>query len=290
MPVPRFLYKYRAFNTHTLRLLSRGEAYYADPSTFNDPLDCRPVLRLDIDVHALEKLALRMSTMIRGEQQASAMIGEHRYLSKQGGDYRKDEDAIYIYAMGLRQEITAMLYSEMRRNRVLSLAGRWNCPLMWSHYADEHRGICIRYDTAENQCERLLRVRYAATGDIKASQLFEWKISDSKVAADAVMNTFFYTKSSEWKYEMEWRDLSASTETTDAPFRMSGVYFGLRCDDSVSTAVVKLFHDFPSPIEYFNVYRHDDSFRLKRRQVDVGEVIATGVQSSRRWDFDNIPF
>jgi hypothetical protein len=38
------------------------------------------------------------------------------------------------------------------------------------------------------------------------------------------------------------------------------------------------------------VYRDDYSFRLKRRLVDVDEVVACGVQSSRRWDFDEIPF
>jgi hypothetical protein len=289
--VPNHLYKYRPFNAHTLRLLSRGEAYYADPTTFNDPLDCRPVVRLDTDVATLEKLCIRMVTSVLGETKASDTIEEHRYLSTQGGEYRKnDEEAIYIYTIGLRQEITALLYGEMRRNRVLSLAGRWNCPLMWSHYADEHRGICIQYDTADNKCERLLKVRYASTGDIKISQLHDWKVSGSTAAGDAVRDTFFYTKSVEWRYEMEWRDLSASTESTDAPLQMSAVYFGLRCDSAVATAIVKLFHDFSRAIKFYDVYRRDDSFRLRRRAVDVDAVVACGVQSSRRWDFDEIPF
>jgi hypothetical protein len=36
--IPRRLYKYRAFSSPTLNLLVSNHVYYADPSTFNDPL------------------------------------------------------------------------------------------------------------------------------------------------------------------------------------------------------------------------------------------------------------
>jgi hypothetical protein len=36
---PNRLYKYRTFNDKTVDMLVMDELYFADPSTFNDPLD-----------------------------------------------------------------------------------------------------------------------------------------------------------------------------------------------------------------------------------------------------------
>ncbi|NWM15319.1 DUF2971 domain-containing protein, partial [Escherichia coli] len=45
--IPRRLFKYRAFNNLTLDMIIADNIYYADPSTFNDPLDTRPSLNND---------------------------------------------------------------------------------------------------------------------------------------------------------------------------------------------------------------------------------------------------
>ena len=45
--LPRKLYKYAAFNTNSLRLLSEGEVFYSNPKRFNDPLDCNPTIQID---------------------------------------------------------------------------------------------------------------------------------------------------------------------------------------------------------------------------------------------------
>jgi hypothetical protein len=284
--LPRKLYKYRRFNTSTLRLLSQAEVYYADPELFNDPLDCRPVIRTDTEVPTLEKTCYRMLVLARGKEKALANMNNHRYMSTQHGDFRKDEAAIYCYTQDLRQEIKGLLYEEMRKSGVLSLAEHWDCPLMWSHYADEHRGLCIEYDLADHKCEHLFRVDYATSGDIKVSDLFEWKVRGSATAEHSVRNSFFYAKAKQWRYEREWRDVAKTSGVDDAPFTLSAVYFGLRCDRAVLTTVVKLFSKTSARLKFFEVYRKDNSFRLKRRAVDADEIEACGMRTSTRWDFD----
>ena len=285
---PKRLYKYRKFNTSTLRLLSQAEVYYADPEVFNDPLDCRPVIRIDTDVPALEKVCYRMLVLAQGKEKAVAAMSNHRYMSTEYGDFRKDERAAYCYTQDLRQEIKGLLYEEMRRSGVLSLAARWDCPLMWSHYADEHRGLCIEYDVTDHKCEHLAKVDYATSGEIKVSDLFEWKVRGSAAAEQIVRHAFFYAKAGQWKYEREWRDVAGSSGTDDAPLTLSGVYFGLRCDHAVLTSVVKLFSNSSANVRFFGIYRKDDSFRLRRSSVDVDEIEAFGFRTSRRWDFDLI--
>jgi hypothetical protein len=283
---PKRLYKYRSFNANTLRILSRDEAYYANPTGFNDPLDCRPVVRVDTDLRMLEKLCYRMLVLLHGKEKAVACMNNHRYMSTEYGDFRIDEKAAYCYTEDLRQEVMGLLYGELGKHGVLSLAARWDCPLMWSHYADEHRGLCIEYDTTDHRCGSLFPVDYRSPGDIKISELYDWKIGKSEKAERLVRDAFFYTKANEWRYEREWRDISSTTGPDDAPLKMRAVYFGMRCDYAVSISVVKLFSSAAPAIKFFDIYRRDDSFKLKRRLTDVGEIESCGVQTSRKWDFD----
>lgn len=286
--LPRRLYKYRTFNAFTLRLISQGEAYYADPETFNDPLDCRPVIRVDTDIKTLEKVCYRMLVLTHGKQATLNGMNNHRYMSTEYGDFRKDQPAMECYAENLRQEIKDLLYQEMRQSGVLSVAARWDCPLMWSHYADQHRGLCIEYNVTNHKCDRLSKVNYASSGDVAVSELFAWKLRGSDAARDRVHHAFFYAKAGQWRYEREWRDVSNSSGAVDSPFAITAVYFGLRCDYAVVTSVVKLFSNASVKVRFFEIYRESESFRLKRHAVNVDEIEACGLRTSRRWDFDSV--
>ena len=57
---PARLYKYRGFSNLTLEMLVGDTLYYADPSSFNDPLDTRPTLDADVDAPALESMLTRL--------------------------------------------------------------------------------------------------------------------------------------------------------------------------------------------------------------------------------------
>ncbi len=47
--MPKRLYKYRDFSHRTLAMVISDNVYYADPSTFKDPLDARPSIKTDLD-------------------------------------------------------------------------------------------------------------------------------------------------------------------------------------------------------------------------------------------------
>src|SRR5580658_2558112 len=60
---PKRLYKYLSFSDRLLQQLCAGEVHYSDPATFNDPLDCQPVVKADIPTeelkHVLGQLVVR---------------------------------------------------------------------------------------------------------------------------------------------------------------------------------------------------------------------------------------
>ena len=57
---PKRLYKYRSFSDLTLGMLVEDMVFFADPTTFNDPLDTRPTLDTDIPNAALGEILTRL--------------------------------------------------------------------------------------------------------------------------------------------------------------------------------------------------------------------------------------
>lgn len=282
---PNKLYKYRAYNVNTLRLLTHEKVYYADPISFNDPLDCNPTIQIgtDTDMTSLENLCYKMLVAAYGKDRALRDMQNHCGSSP---DYQTDSDAKIRYMGRLASDVESLLFRECRKMGVLSLTTRWDCPLMWSHYADHHHGLCIEYDLNGNDRLNINPVNYSHPRSIKISDLIAWEANGSKQAAIAVHDTFFFAKAPRWRYEREWRNINETSGDKDAPFRISGIYFGLRCDPAVQTSIVKLLDDEKRPvkIEFYEIYPLHNTFRLKKRDVNA-EVKERGVRTSEAMDF-----
>lgn len=196
-------------------------ALKGQPTLFNDPLDCDPTIDVDIDRIRLERLLYRMLLKRMNDQVARQHIGNLRYLSSEFGDYKTDKDVerylMQMVARGIKHELD----EEMRNRGVFSLSATWKSGLMWSHYADEHRGICIEYDTRDQDHPTLSPVDYRGPRALKASDLYRWKVQTNAEAERRIFETYFYTKSNEWRYEREWRQVDDKNGVRGVPFRVS---------------------------------------------------------------------
>jgi hypothetical protein len=274
------LYKYRVFNTYVLECLTEATVYYSDPNAFNDhPLDCKPAIKVDTDLLSLERLYyfLLLKTGF-SEQQAQDEIFYLRYNSTAYRDYQEDVSGEkYLKEALLPPKINELIVAEIQGKGVFSLSETWKSPLMWSHYADEHRGICIEYNTALIPHPNIAAVDYRSPRSIKASDLIAWKMKASSEAERRVYNTYFFAKSPEWRYEKEWRDISQSIGVTNSHFPVTAIYFGLRCASAVITSIVKLFN-YERDISFFKIYPVDDSFSLKAYPINPDEVEVCGIR------------
>jgi Protein of unknown function (DUF2971) len=178
-PPPRKLYKYRPFNVFTLRQLTDSEVYYSQPKTFNDPLDCHPSIEVDIDRLELERLLYEMLIHKHTEDETKRVIIDLRESATWPGDERENLSDDDVHKLFLVDEIRKQIDAELGKRGVLSLSEVWDSPLMWSHYADDHRGVCIEYDTTELDHSRIGAVDYRSPRSIKASDLVEGKIRHS---------------------------------------------------------------------------------------------------------------
>lgn len=124
-------------------------------------------------------------------------------------------------------------------NGVLCFSRSWNNPVLWSHYADKHRGICLGFDV-DDSC--VMPVTYET--DLKK---FEPDPRSGKaVLTEQYVKRLLATKFRDWAYEDEVRiyvGLDHSTVEGALYFadfsdkiQLREIILGARCDVPISRA------------------------------------------------------
>jgi hypothetical protein len=121
--VATFIYKYQKINTYTKDALRSRYLYFAKPSELNDPFDCR--VRGFWEGSRAEKE--RWLTYMRIGKTANA----EKLLNHRGRLNQSD------FSPKLIKRTNDVI-------RVLSLTDTPSSVPMWSHYADNHEGICLK--------------------------------------------------------------------------------------------------------------------------------------------------
>lgn len=296
--VPPVLYKYRHFSARTIEQLCSDEVYFADPSTFNDPLDTKPCVEADCDVETLERAVYELvrrrvdATMKAGAQTIKyrgPKTMEHIDKRSRAAAQRVLDTATYNATNPDYEEAPpgphkALLAYELERELLqqydkglLSLAKRYDCPLMWSHYGDQHRGLCLGYSVPEASRSQLNRMNYGGRRVVPASQIAAMLQGDD-AARRAVDEAVLLRKARDWQYEKEWR-LLGPRGTHDSPLELVQVLFGIRCEGAVKHSVSKALDGRAGKVKLYEMFEVRGTFKLKRRILDDGEL---GVHYPRR--------
>lgn len=283
------LHKYREFSHNTLDIIATDRLFFADPANFNDPLDVRPTLDSDLCDEDLELLFVNLArTRIEGELKASAQTLDYRgprtidHIQKQVAlrtteslnNIKWDVDnPLYDDEISVGQLLSTEIQLELVRRYekgVVSLAERWDCPLMWSHYGDQHRGLCLGFSETKDQTANLLRVNYNGNRLVRASDVLKMVNGDA-AAQERVDSAVLATKAQAWEYEREWR-LIGRRGLRNSPLELSEITFGLRCGDVAKFTIMKTLEERQREIEYYEIFAERETFTLRRRPVDFGEI------------------
>lgn len=287
--IPRRLYKYRAFSNRTLDALIADQIFFADPGTFNDPLDTKPTLDTDIDADALATILARLvEQRVRAEMNAAAktirysgpktmshiaahsrrraeqVVAEIRYHAT-NPEYDIEDPARFLFGQYVEDEL-------LRRygKGIVSLAERANCPLMWSHYGDQHKGVCIGYSIPARAGGDLHKISYGGSRLIAASAVAAMLDGDEE-ARRKVDDAVLTKKAIDWRYEREWR-LIGPRGPQDSPLEMEEVVFGMRCSHTVKFAIVKALAGRSRPVRFYEIRERRGRFLLGRHVLDTDEL------------------
>ena len=204
--LPTKLYKYRPLNDYTLECLTYNSIYLSRIDQLNDPYDCYPIFTT-IDL----KNAFFRSPGFRNQFQKAHNIAlsddEYNRIVNSADGYKTYSEI--CLAKGLHRitlgdadanivKETQAIVAEFRdRTGISSFSETNDSTIMWSHYSDHHKGICIEYDfivVDKETIHRIYPVYY--TDDLPQITFIDGG------------NSFIHAslqKGLAWKYEKEWR-------------------------------------------------------------------------------------
>ncbi|WEE25460.1 DUF2971 domain-containing protein [Aeromonas hydrophila] len=151
--------------------------------------------------------------------------------------------------------LTSNILSELREHYsrgVFCFSKDGKNMLMWSHYGDEHKGICIGYSNDRKPTPNIRPVIYGKYGVIKTSSLYKAFVKNDKDEQTTIENEILLKKSSAWRYEKEYR-LISSTGLQDSPLKLEEITFGLRCPDEVRHTIIKMMEGRRQEIKYYEM-------------------------------------
>lgn len=294
MRLPTTYYRYRSFSTNTLDSLCHDRLYFAHPGTFNDPLDCNPTIECD---SSLDELRHLLSILIRKRVKSEVLASleqarvkgngttehaERRALSEAQRELadiaynatNQDPDDTASESEAESWLLVSQIDRELRRHYergVCCFSTTYASPLLWSHYGDQHRGVCIGYGLDRKPKPQLRRVKYGGSRSVQTSVLTRALVNEDSKAKDELDRDVLLRKASGWRYEKEWR-LIGNQGDQDSPLLLKEVTFGLRCPSSVVHAVTQALAGRNTPLRYYEMYVVNGRFELRRREVDLHEL------------------
>jgi Protein of unknown function (DUF2971) len=192
------LFKYRfirtddgVLNRYTERIVKNGELYFASPSSFDDPHDCRVSVvpkNCPDRLERLKVLAKQAFLYVDRKYDVSGLSFEQMCeVSHQMTEYINSiltEDGYFS---------DHIIDRFSKHFGVLSLTKDYLDTLMWSKYADNHKGVCFGFDKSETPFKHAKEVLYC-----DEMPLLE---SDDLSSSDL----FVLTKEKKWEFQKEFR-------------------------------------------------------------------------------------
>ena len=255
--------------------LKNNTVYLSIPSEFDDPYDCN--IYVDPQTFFLQRLryfanicGVEINLSLNYQELAMKLaetIYQHIYSGKSLEDFYKnrndcelirlDHEAFFLrlelelrsananeysYYIAFNKAITTE-YNDIQKTanrfRIACFAQTPYSMLMWSHYANNHQGFCIEYETPDYSKENteifqsLFPVIYTDTRTDLSQVSLNWR-STGKLTNEELWDYYKYgllSKSLDWKYQQEWRLISCDDLLTDKSynckfFKIKKVYLG----------------------------------------------------------------
>lgn len=304
--LPSCLYKFMPPTIYSLTSILRSTVHLSSPQTFNDPFDSYMGVNEDEFVkmfilEGLKKLGY-VEKKRAGKSETNDKLTNDEYwkiyYSRCEGDknYRsRDFISVYLEVLDSKSEkfneVLEKIYykaldeCDAKIKHLRNVTYRISCfsnfadedelmenTTMWSHYADNHKGFCVKYSMdfdnlgfKEMLLCGLFPVKYTSRiQKITTKQLLNIRETDEKFEVGGAIKKktlkSMLTKSRFWNYEKEWRLILSENDCSlldenNIPFsKIEAIYLGCRIDQSIAQLLINMGEDLG-----FNVFQAKQS-------------------------------
>jgi Protein of unknown function (DUF2971) len=274
--LPTSLYKYAAFTRTvskedaeklsqnvegqywTLVNLRNGVVSLRPPSTFNDPFDSSlsfvsKALLNDLIAESGHKPleGTPLADMPDVETSVSLPPPEDALEQELQAAWKKDPKAFGPYPQ-IKRIMDTVYESQNQRMiaeytkttrevlRVACFSERRDSILLWSHYADHHRGICIEYETRWLSIPEAIGLLHPVNYHPEFFDVTEYFRSLPQEYNNWMLWIAACHKSPEWAYEREWRYIDISFRDRH-PIRPKSIILGACIAPDSRADLIKIF-------------------------------------------------
>jgi hypothetical protein len=223
--LPRYIYKYKPIEkiidekiilcNHFKDLIQLQNIYLSDIKKLNDPFECSNPTIKNITKKNIEEFLQYLS--------------KNEYLHNQLNYNNNELLSLFV------DQVHSTINSRRDDYKVGSFSSSSNNILLWAHYADSSKGVCIEFDILEalDFFDYIIPVTYL---DKKP------EIDLAKDPSIFPSEQVFFTKHSDWKYENELRLVKLS-KSNIFKFNMEAIKsitFGCRSDNNLIAETTRL--------------------------------------------------
>ena len=260
------LYRFRKLDTLTIKYINDFQLHFSSPLKFNDPydfdLDCLEISsQVDIEViyeKYKELLNLKLKEILDFIKMGNARLfdrqasdpdwfnagayelhnrqyvhveREYNILNSISPDDPEFRDKVYKSWERIKQNIAedfgVVCFSKSQFNM-----------LLWSHYADSHRGVCFEYDSTERPITKWKKYSY-----LPVEYSDNRRVDVSSMGFEQAIFNLLTTKGSDWAYEQEYRLITTrgpGYQTNRIP-SLTSMIFGVHVKDNDSSLRNELY-------------------------------------------------
>jgi Protein of unknown function (DUF2971) len=257
--IPSHLYKYQPFTPQTIANLKDASIWFSAPIAFNDPFDCSlPVVDISRLTYSDFRRALEY---LKGHRTLSTQLTAE--MCPNGIPTQAFRD---VFTRSVTEIFAERRKVQLESRGVACFSAKSSDIMMWSHYADGHRGFCLEFDSAIEPFSKALPVRYREDFPYinPVDVLVEPHTGDPE---NHLLGAMVLTKAPCWNYEQEWRimHMEPSKLYTYDYHALTGIYFGAEMPFAHIEILSLILRD--APTRSYKVSRNERGFSLEAEPV-----------------------
>ncbi len=230
-------FKYRGIDKRLLEQLVHSRMYFPYRAQLNDPFDCNVDIIRAID-HAIAKGACKDVALL--------------------GRFRRDE------------AVTQRFSKNVGEMGIGSFSLTENETLLWSHYANDHRGVALRYDFPMSFLNDEDNILGVSAVSYEPNAISDWLAENAHLYSEnhqefitGLLKKVLMSKAPAWSYEQEARIVRPETGLFDFPREtLTHVIFGLQTSQQDEELIRSLIGKYYNSVKFGRAVQTDDDFGI----------------------------
>lgn len=257
--IPKKFFKYERINSYTLRNLKNAQIYFNHFSAFNDPFDC-PYKEAIIKVNDKDTINFYNKYL--------KDVSNTNIIAKSLNDIPKEfkEQSIVLMKMNYKE----MVEKFFPNLGIVCFSTKNDDILMWSHYTDGHKGICLEFDS--QPFDKAFQVKYS--NDYPVVNPYKLVFNDklNEINSHKLNRDFLkplLTKYKCWSYEEEWRIFHQESYKNYSykPESLKAIYFGIKTEKTDMKIISLIAYNQNKNIKFFKAKKNPSIYKIDFEEI-----------------------